>query len=265
MAAAGVGGQAGGLLSAAPLSGRPGPAPAACPPSAPSSLSAAPAAVPLQRSRWAPRTGRSATSTSRSTGSRVRGASRGGRGRGWAGAGRGREGRAPPARAAEPPRSRAGQLPSAVPREPSLECPGSRRRGPADRTAGAGSTAPGSQPRSPRAVMFALRESGVPPLIPRRGTVYREVAAHIRAHTCKDACVEHERACGCGVVNWRCVVCATEHARDSQETMSSGSTVVTEAGLPLRFTSCGKETGSKGFVLARRGQRKGHLEKMTFE
>lgn len=101
-----------------------------------------PAAVPLQRSRWAPRTGLSATSTSRSTGSRVSGASLGGRGRG--GAGRGQEGRAPPAGAAEPPRSRAGQLSSAVPREPSLECPGSRRRGPGDRTACAGSVAPGS-------------------------------------------------------------------------------------------------------------------------
>lgn len=74
----GWGGRAGGWppVGRAPVSpAGPGPAPAACPPSVPSSLSAAPAAVQLQRSRWAPRTGRSATSTLRSTGSRVSGAS----------------------------------------------------------------------------------------------------------------------------------------------------------------------------------------------
>lgn len=54
------------------------------------------------------------------------------------------EGRALRAGAAEPPRSRAGQLPSTLSREPSLECPGSRRRGLGDRRTRAWSAAPGT-------------------------------------------------------------------------------------------------------------------------
>lgn len=126
-----------GLLSAAPLQA--GPAPPGRRPARPQRLPPCPqlAAVRLQRSRWAPRTGRSVTSTSRSTGSRVSGAGpsvgrgRGGRGRGRGGAGRGGAGRAglrrpelPSRRGHEP-----ASCPSAVPREPSLECPGSGRRG----------------------------------------------------------------------------------------------------------------------------------------
>lgn len=66
-AGAGAGGRAGGLPATAPLSGGPGSAPLARPQRPPP----CPQLPPPPSSRWAPRTGRNATSTSRSTGNRV--------------------------------------------------------------------------------------------------------------------------------------------------------------------------------------------------